>query len=64
MDATLVESQKQEALYSYKKYREPLSTYWSEADLIVHSEFRDGNGGPSQLRVLKEARICPPVWRM
>ena len=59
MDATLVESQKQEALYSYKKYRayQPLSTYWSEADLIVHSEFRDGNvpAGHQQLRVLKEA---------
>ena len=59
MDASLVESQKQEALYSYNKYRayQPLSTYWSEAVLIVHSEFRDGNvpAGHQQLRVLKEA---------
>ena len=33
MDATLVETHKQEALYSYKKYRayQPLTTYWAEA---------------------------------
>ena len=31
--------------------------YWAEADLIVHSEFRDGNvpAGHQQLRVLTEA---------
>ena len=40
MDATLVETRKQEALPSYKKYRayQPLITYWSEAELIVHSD--------------------------
>ena len=45
MDATLVETHKQEALYSYKKHKayQPLSTYWAEADQIVHSEFRAGN---------------------
>ena len=59
MDATLVETHKQEALYSYKKYKayQPLTTYWAEAELIVHSEFRDGNvpAGHQQLRVLTEA---------
>ena len=59
MDATLVETQKQEALYSYMKHKayQPLTTYWAEADLVVHSEFRDGNVTAShqQLRVLKEA---------
>ena len=59
MDATLVETHKQEALYSYKKYQayQPLTTYWVEADQIVHSEFRDGNvpAGHQQLRVLTEA---------
>ena len=59
MDATLVEPHKQEAHYSYKKYRayQPLTTFWAEADLIVHSEFRDGNvpAGHQQLRVLTEA---------
>ena len=59
MDATLVETEKQEALYCYKKYRayQPLTTYWAEQEVIVHSEFRDGNvgAGHEQLRVLKEA---------
>ena len=59
MDATLVETHKQQALHSYKKYKayQPLTTYWAEAELIVHSEFRDGNvpAGYQQLRVLTEA---------
>ena len=59
MDATLVETHKQQACYSYKKYRayQPLTTYWAEAELTVHSEFRDGNvpAGYQQLRVLTEA---------
>ena len=59
MDACLVETRKQEALHSYNKYRayQPLITYWSEADQIVHSEFRDGNvpAGHQQLRVLTES---------
>jgi hypothetical protein len=57
MDATLIETHKKEALYCYKKYPayQPLTTYWAEADQIVHSEFRDGNvpAGHQQLRVLK-----------
>ena len=59
MDATLVESEKQEALASYKKTKayQPLTTYWAEAEMIVHSEFRDGNvpAGYEQLRVMQEA---------
>ena len=59
MDATLIETHKREATYCYRKYRayQPLTTYWSEADLIVHSEFRDGNvpAGHEQLRVLRES---------
>ena len=60
MDATLVETHKQEALYSYKKYRayQPLTTYWAEAELIVHSEFRDGQrscGPPAVARVDRSA---------
>lgn len=59
MDATLVETHKQDALHSYKKYRayQPLTTYWAEADMVVHSEFRDGNvpAGYQQLRALSEA---------
>lgn len=58
-DATLVETHKREALYSYKHYKayQPLNTYWAEQDLLVHSEFRDGNvpAGHEQLRVLEAA---------
>ena len=59
MDATLIETHKQEALYCYEGYKayQPLSTYWAEADLVVHSEFRDGNvpAGFEQLRALAES---------
>jgi len=59
MDATLVETEKEEALYSYQhcKAYQPLTTYWAEQQVVVHSEFRDGNvpAGHEQLRVLKEA---------
>ena len=58
MDATLVETEKREALYSYKGFPayQPLSAYWFEQESIAHSEFRDGNvpAGYEQLRVLKE----------
>lgn len=59
MDATLVETSKREASYCYKKFKayQPLNVYWAEQEVIVHSEFRDGNvpAGYDQLRVLKEA---------
>jgi hypothetical protein len=58
MDATTVQSSKREALYCYKGFKgyQPLNTYWFEQDLVVHSEFRDGNvpAGFEQLRVFKE----------
>ena len=64
MDATLVETHKQEALYCYKGFKayQPLTTYWAETDLVVHSEFRDGNvpAGFEQLRVLRDALECVP----
>ena len=52
MDATLVETRKQEALPSYKKHRayQPLITYCSEAELIVQfGVFGDGK------------RTCGPI---
>ena len=59
MDATLIPTNKQEAFYCYKGFKayQPLVTYWAEADLVVHSEFRDGNvpAGFEQLRVLQES---------
>jgi hypothetical protein len=59
MDATLVETSKQDALFCYDGYKayQPLSTWWAEQGVVVHTEFRDGNvpAGFEQLRVLKEA---------
>ena len=45
MDATLVETHKQQACYSCQKYRasQPLTTYWAEKVDNASSEFRDGN---------------------
>jgi hypothetical protein len=58
MDATVVETRKSEALFCYEGYRayQPLTTWWSEQGMVVHTEFRDGNvpAGYEQLRVLKE----------
>jgi hypothetical protein len=44
-DTSLVETYKQEALHCYQGYKayQPMTTYWSEQDLVAHSEFRDGN---------------------
>ncbi|MDI7269196.1 MAG: transposase, partial [Myxococcota bacterium] len=45
LDATLVETFKQAALFCYKGYRayQPLNVFWHELEMVVHSEFRDGN---------------------
>lgn len=59
MDATLAETTKENALYCYKKYKayQPLNVWWAEQELMLYTEFRDGNvpAGFEQLRVLKEA---------
>ena len=59
MDATITETRKDNALYSYKgeKAYQPINTYWYERGVMLHTEFRDGNvpAGYEQLRVLKEA---------
>ena len=64
MDATLVATYKEDALYSYKKFKafQPLNTYWYEQGTVVHSEFRDGNvnAGFEQLRVLQESLAMLP----
>ena len=63
-DATLVYSSKNEALYCYKgpKAYQPFNTWWAEQQLMVHTEFRDGNvpAGHEQLRCFKEALACLP----
>lgn len=65
MDAVLVETNKAEALYCYKGFRsyQPLNTWWAEAEMILHTEFRDGNvpAGYEQLRVFKEALELLPA---
>jgi hypothetical protein len=59
VDATLLETSKSEALFCYQGYRayQPLNVWWAEQELMIHSEFRDGNvpAGWKQLRVIKEA---------
>jgi hypothetical protein len=64
-DATLVETTKCDALFSYKgnKAYQPLNTWWAEQGLILHTEFRDGNvpAGYEQLRVLQDALAQLPT---
>jgi hypothetical protein len=69
LDATVIESQKREAYFTYlgDKGYQPVNAYWAEQDLILVDEFRDGNV-PAQadlLRVLKEAiAALPPTIRL
>jgi hypothetical protein len=66
MDATLVATSKADALFCYKGFRsyQPLNTWWAEQEVILYSEFRDGNvpAGFEQLRVFKESLACLPSW--
>ena len=59
MDATVVETTKEDALYSYKGYKsyQPINVWWAEKEMVLHTEFRDGNvpAGYKNLRILKEA---------
>jgi len=63
-DATLVETAKRDALFSYKGFKayQPLNTWWAEQGLVLHTEFRDGNvpAGYEQLRVFQEALALLP----
>jgi Transposase DDE domain group 1 len=64
MDATLLETEKADALWCYEGYLayQPFNTWWAEQGLVVHTEFRDGNvpAGFEQKRVLEEALDCLP----
>lgn len=59
MDATVVETMKEEALYSYKGHKsyQPINVWWAEKEMVLRTEFRDGNvpAGYENLRILKEA---------
>lgn len=59
VDATLVATQKSSAQFCYQGFKayQPLNVWWAERDLILHTEFRDGNvpAGFEILRVVQEA---------
>ncbi|MDO8567583.1 MAG: IS1380 family transposase [Dehalococcoidales bacterium] len=63
-DASLVATWKAEALYGYlgDKTYQPMTTYWAEQALLVHSEFRDGNvpANYQNLRALQETLDALP----
>jgi len=63
-DAVLVETTKRDSLYSYKGFKayQPLNTWWAEQELVLHTEFRDGNvpAGYEQLRVFQESLALLP----
>ena len=63
-DATLVVTAKRDALFSYKGYMsyQPLNTWWAEHQVVLHTEFRDGNvpAGYEQLGALKESLSLLP----
>jgi hypothetical protein len=63
-DATLIECHSRNALWCYKHFPafQPYNIYWAEQDLVLHSEFRDGNvpAGYDILRVFQEAVAMLP----
>jgi len=65
MDATCVASEKSSARFCYKRFRgyQPLSVYWHEQDVVVTSQFRDGNvpAHSRQLEVFQRALAMLPA---
>ena len=60
MDATLIETQKNDALFSYKGFKayQPLNTYWAEAG--THSSYRvQGRQRPCRTRTAPRLHPCP-----
>jgi hypothetical protein len=64
IDATIVATNKKTALYTYKggKGYQPLNVWLSEHEMILHTEFRDGNvpAGFEIKRVLEESLVLLP----
>lgn len=64
VDATILESDKRAAAFTYEGTRgfQPVIVLWAEQDLIVHDEFRDGNvpAGCGNRRVLEQAVLRLP----
>ena len=67
VDATLAETTIQTAKFCYQGYRayQPLNVFWAEQQVVLHSEFRDGNvpAGFQLRRVVEEslAHLPPGV---
>lgn len=65
IDATLIETHKSTALYSYKGFRsyQPINVWWAESGQVVFTEFRDGNvpAGHEMRRVLEAALANLPA---
>ena len=63
-DATIIESRKQEALYTYEGGRgyQPMLVVWAEMDVVLADEFRDGNvpAMMAPLAVAKRAFAAAP----
>lgn len=63
-DATLVETWKEVALFCYQGHKayQPLTIRWAEQDLVLNSEFRDGNvpAGYQNLRQFQQALAVLP----
>jgi hypothetical protein len=59
LDASIVESEKQQAALTYtgESGYQPTLAYWAEQQMVLYEEFRDGNvpAGKDILRVLKRA---------
>lgn len=69
LDATVIESHKQQAYWTYldEKGYQPVIAYWAEQDMIVADQFRDGNvpAGMDLLPLLKKAILTlPPTVRL
>jgi hypothetical protein len=64
VDASIIESQKEEACWTYEgtKGYQPVVAVWAERDLILRDEFRDGNvpAGSGLLEVVQEAVATLP----
>jgi hypothetical protein len=58
-DATIIESRKREALYTYEGSRgyQPMLAVWVEMDVVLAEEFRDGNV-PAQMAPLTVAKAA------
>jgi len=69
VDATLAGTSIQLAKFCYKGFRsyQPLNVFWAEQQVVLHSEFRDGNvpAGFERQRVVAEALPhLPPTVKM